>query len=1243
MLRTSLIHSLWVPLAGWLMLAGGSLLADSPVAAQTAAPLLTTAERTDYQATARHEEVLSFCEELGRRSPHVRLEYFGTTHAGRKLPVLVLGNPPPAGRTPDDARWVALVVANIHGGEVDGKEAVLALARDWTIPRPHPLLRHLIVLVVPNLNADGNDQFGRNNRPGQNGPALVGTRANAQGYDLNRDFTKLDSPEIRALVDLIRRWQPEILIDCHTTNGSRHRYVLTYDGPRYPDTDAPLSRWARAELFPAVERRFQERTGWAIAPYGNFSPDRRRWLTYPALPRYGVQYYSLRGGLSILSESYSYAPFRDRVRATAAFVTCCLEVIVEKREPLKDILKAPPRDEACVVLRTEAAALGRRTIRGYAEREEAGRRIPTDEPRDYEIEELSGVRPRETVRRPAVGYALPAGCDAIAATLRRHGIIVQELCEDIDVTAEVYRLKAVRVAAQAYQGRKMAEVEVESAVAVRRLLAGSWFVPADQPLGRLAAYLLEPRSEDGLAAWGLFNDHLQPGGEYPVLRIRHAPPLLVREPSPLPEHRGPLLPITDALLFNPDGTLSLGFQGSPTEIGGWLDAEHFLQVKDGKLWKVEARTGQAELFADPQAVRKSLQAVPELDAATIDRLSQATSYRFNPDYSAFLFNVGQDIGIGYFDGRPGRRLTRRDGRKEFASFSPDGRRIAYVCNGNLYCVDVASGEDRQLTHDGGGDLLNGRADWVYEEEIFHRHGKAYWWSPDSRRLLFLQFDDRPVRRFTITGFGGTYGEVERYPYPKAGEANPVVRIGVVPAAGGKPAFLDLGDYPPADTLVVRVGWLPDSKRLYAYVQNRTQTWLDILIWDDPGGKPRRLFRETTAAWVEDLGEPRFLPDGSFLILSERSGWKHLYHYAADGTCLKRLTHGSWEVQELLRVDAADRKIYFTAAMTSPTGSDFCVVDLDGRVTLLSEKGQSHRVRLAPSGPLYIDRCSDPFTPTQVRLGEVGRGIIRQIDTNPVRERERFRFGRYERVQIPLKDGFVLEGAITYPPDFQASKKYPMWLFTYGGPHAPTIRDEYSAGRVLDQTLARSGIVVFRVDPRSASGKGAQSAWTCYKQLGVQELRDLEEAVDWLVAKGWADPARIGISGHSYGGFLAAYALTHSRKFAAGIASGPVTDWRLYDTIYTERYMLTPPENPEGYARTSCVAAAKNLHGRLLIIHGMLDDNVHLQNSVQLIDALQRVNKPFEMMFYPNARHGIRGPHYMQVQLEFIRRTMRVSP
>jgi dipeptidyl aminopeptidase/acylaminoacyl peptidase len=239
----------------------------------------------------------------------------------------------------------------------------------------------------------------------------------------------------------------------------------------------------------------------------------------------------------------------------------------------------------------------------------------------------------------------------------------------------------------------------------------------------------------------------------------------------------------------------------------------------------------------------------------------------------------------------------------------------------------------------------------------------------------------------------------------------------------------------------------------------------------------------------------------------------------------------------------------------------------------------------------------------------------------------------------MRDGFLLEGSLIKPPHLEPGKKYPVWLSTYGGPHAPSLVNSWQGGRLFEQMLAQMGIVAFRCDPRSASGKGANSTWTAYRQLGVQELRDLEDAIDWLNQQPYVDASRIGMSGYSYGGFLTAFALTHSNRFAAGIAGAPVTDWRNYDTIYTERYMSTPQENPDGYEKTSVVAAAKNLHGRLLLIHGARDDNVHLANTLQLAHALQQANKDFELMIYPPYRHGVGGAHYNRLMFDFIRRTM----
>jgi dipeptidyl aminopeptidase/acylaminoacyl peptidase len=1206
--------------------------------------LQTVAEKTDYKATSKYADVVAFCESVAKRGPTARLEYFGTSQEGRKLPLLVVSDP--AVSNPAEAKeagkLVVLVFANIHAGEVDGKEAVLALARDLTDKKGHPLLKDLVVLLVPILNADGNEKFGTTNRPGQNGPAEAGVRANAQGLDLNRDFVKLESPEIRALVKLFNTWDPMMVIDCHTTNGSKHRYTLTYDGPRYPIGVPGFTEWADNTLFPEVAKKVKAATGFDIAPYGNFNRDRTKWETYPATPRYGVQYFALRGKIGVLSESYTYASFADRVKASHAFVTACLEVLAAQTPESRLTLRSPEAllrsPGGSIPIRTETVAFAdKRTILGFEEVVKDGKRVATEAPKDYSLDYVGRVVPTATAELP-FAYLFPAKYSGVLETLQRHGVAVEELREDIELSAEAFRITAVEGALQPSRlhGPTL-KIDGAWKSGTRRVPAETLVVKTAQPLGKLAGYLLEPGSEDGLAIWGLFTDGVAAGADFPVLRLAKAHPISTGVAPALPE-------TADAAPF---AFPQPGFRGGDAIT--WLDGDHFLQAKEGKLWKIHARTGKAVgEFTDPEAIKKSLSAIKDLGASSAENIAKGTNFRYNPDRTGFLVNLGSDLGIGYFDGSAGRRITKSEGFKEYVSFSPTGKHIAFVRGGNLFSADVEKGEEQQLTHDGGSnDILNAKGDWVYAEEIFLRRPQAYWWSPDGKQLAFMRFDDTPVKRFNIIDLNTAGGRLETWAYPKVGAPNPHVKIGVVPAAGGRPIFLDLGGHKPEDIIVSRVDWMPDSKTVIAYVQDRLQTWLDFTVWDSPNAKPKVLFRETTKAWVDDTGPPHFLPDGSFLFASDRSGYRHLYHYSADGKLLGPVTKGDWQVKSVLRVDGDDKTVYFTASYSKHTMTDLCRATIGKDTELLTEKGLTHRVTLAPSGPLFVDRASNTTTPPQSALVEAGKGVVRKLDTNPVRDRGpgqgQGKTGKHERVQIPLKDGFVLEGAITYPPDFDAKKKYPVWIFTYAGPHTPTVSDDYGGrGGGGDNSLAASGIIIFRVDPRSASGKSAEASWTCYKQLGVQELKDLEEAVAWLGKNEYVDLSRVGISGHSYGGFMAAYALTHSKVFSAGIASSPVTDWRLYDSIYTERYMLTPKENPGGYAKSSCVAAAKNLHGKLLIIHGMMDDNVHMQNSVQLVDALQKAGKQFEMMFYPPNRHGIGGGHYSTLQNDFIRRTMGVQ-
>jgi dipeptidyl-peptidase-4 len=638
---------------------------------------------------------------------------------------------------------------------------------------------------------------------------------------------------------------------------------------------------------------------------------------------------------------------------------------------------------------------------------------------------------------------------------------------------------------------------------------------------------------------------------------------------------------------------------------------------------------------------KALSALPTIDAATASAWGRRTTFHTDPARQGALFEYDNDLYYARFDGETAVRLTHTPGAEGTPLFSPDGKFVAFVRDHDLHVVDLATQTERALTTGGSGLVRHGEADWVYGEEIFNRRPQAFWWSPDSKRLALLEFDDTPVPTHWVMDDAASPRRVEPTPYPRAGEPNPWVRFGIVSAAGGAVRWADLAGYSRDAFLISHAGWWPDGRTAYCYVQDREQTWLDFVNVPAVGGEPKRLFRETTRAWVESPGSPEFLDDGSFLYLSERDGWKHLYHYAPDGTLKRQVTSGPWEVRAVLHAAGPSGWVNFAGTRDDPLAGNFYRVKLGGGPVERLTRGEgSHVVTMSPDGKLYLDSCSRRDTPAKVALFEADGVRVRTVDSNPVYALEEYRFGPRERVTIKARDGFDLEAEVTSPPELDPSKKYPVWLMTYAGPHMPTISEAWAGGHVREQALASEGVVVFRVDPRSASGKGAASAWAAYRRLGVQELEDLKDAVAWLVnTKPFVDPARVGIEGHSYGGYLTAFAMTHSTIFAAGIAGSPVTDWRDYDSIYSERYMGLPQDNPEGYDASSVLKRAKDLHGRLLIAHGAVDDNVSVRNTLRLVHALQEADKDFELMIYPGSGHGGFGRHFERLRVEFIRRTI----
>lgn len=1210
--------------------------------------LQTEAELSGFERTTRHEDVIRIMKALDERSDRATYATIGQTGEGREIPMLVLADKPlaDAAAARGTERPIVLLMGNIHAGEVEGKEALLMLARDMVLAEHAGILEKVVVLVIPNYNPDGNERIDAKNRAHQAGPeGGVGVRENAAGLDLNRDYVKMDAPETRALIRVLNEWDPAVVVDCHTTNGSFHRYTLTYSSPRHPAVDEDLRSFAADIFLPAVDEGVKAKTGYETFWYGDFEKDNTEWRSYPALPRYGEGYVGLRNRIAILSEAYVYAPFKDRVLCTQAFCAEVLGFSAENAKKIREVVaKADERvikageSGAELALRAEASAMeGTVTVFGYVEERRDGRSVRTDTIKDYDVTRFDRWEPTLSVKRPAA-YLIPPAMTELVQRLQRHGITVEETREDIEVDIASQRLDRVTRADRPFQGRTLVTIDASVVEGMQRVPAGWWQVKTAQPLGTLAAYLLEPMAEDGLAAWGLVGE-LAEGDEYPVLRVPTATPILSIAAPDLPELAKTDLPITYEAVYEKRPAPDLS--GSPVGGLNWReDGEHFLQRKDGKTWRVHAATGRMELHSEDKVMEAALEKIPVLDKRTAERLATSGGRRFTESRDAFFVDHENDLYYCKMDGSIAVRLTSSPEPEELATFSPDGRFVAFVKEKNLWVVDVQTQTERQLTTTGDGLTECGRAGWVYFEELFGRSWKAYWWSPDSSRIAFLETDSARVPEYIIVDDNPEPQNVERTRYPRVGEPNPDVRVGIVTVAGGEPRWVDLSAYETGGFIVPGVAWLQGGSRLMVCVQDRFQTWMDVSACGNGAGKPEVLWRETTEAWVEWQGEPRFLKDGSFLWLSERTGWKHVYKADKEGKALTPVTQGEWEVRSIALVDEENGWLYVTGTADSHIAENLYRVKLDGqgemeRLTL--EPGH-HSVSMSPKGSYFIDTWSTSATTPRVALRSSDGGLVRMLDTNPVRDLSKYRRGAYELVQIPVEregqDPYVLEGSVLYPPDFDPEKSYPVWFQTYGGPHAPTVRDAWNA-LLWEHVLAHEGFILLRADPYSASGKGAKSAWTTYKRMGVRELEDVKTVIEWLKTRSYVDASRIGMHGHSFGGYLTAYCMTRSNMFAAGISGAPVTDWSLYDTIYTERYMLTPQANPEGYKETSVIEHAKNLNGKLLIAHGTMDDNVHMQNAIRLIDALQKAKKQFRVMVMPGYRHGLFGDFYRRMMYDFI--------
>ena len=673
---------------------------------------------------------------------------------------------------------------------------------------------------------------------------------------------------------------------------------------------------------------------------------------------------------------------------------------------------------------------------------------------------------------------------------------------------------------------------------------------------------------------------------------------------------------------------------------------------------VDPATGDRRRLFDPRAALDSLRklgadGVPEALPwpESLDSAGETGVYAFGGDVYALGVHTGR------FE-----RLTRTPQPESIPRVSPDGRRVSFVRERDLWVLDRTTGAETRLTQDGSATLGNGVPSFVYWEEILHHADAAYWWSPDSRSIAFLRSDDAPVDEEIFTSFRPAVPEVISQRYPRAGRPSPIVRLGIVDAATGQTAWMDPGA---AFEWILGVTWTPDGSRAAVQTTNRSQDRLDLWTVRTPSGNgaTELVLTETDPAWVNQK-EVAFLAGGrELLVSSERTGWTHLYRYALNGVgvgepakgarLVNAVTQGPWSVRGpgafygaplgSAFVDDGDRWIYFTGRAASPRERQLYRVRPDGGgMSRVSTEPGTHTVRFSPDFRFYLDTHSSHDTPPSLSIHAADGRLVKVLSPSRTRALAPFWLTPPELSTIPAEDGFPLPARIVKPPDFEASKRHPVILRVYGGPGVPIVQDEWDRGFLFDRLLAQEGWVVVSVDPRSATGESKTLENAALKNLWSDAaLSDLLAAVRWLKAQTWADPARFGIWGRSGGGAFTLVALTRSREFAAGISVAPVTDWRYYDSKATEAYMKTPEENPEGYERASVVPRAKDLHGRLLLAFGTGDDNVHPQNEWAFIDALVAAGKPFDLMLYPMRKHGIDDRparrHLMETMLEFWKR------
>ncbi|MBE0639005.1 MAG: S9 family peptidase [Bacteroidales bacterium] len=656
------------------------------------------------------------------------------------------------------------------------------------------------------------------------------------------------------------------------------------------------------------------------------------------------------------------------------------------------------------------------------------------------------------------------------------------------------------------------------------------------------------------------------------------------------------------------------------------DGKLFTQLKTDSINAYSYETGELK-----EVIVTSSELIPAGDTVPIP----LWGYEFSADESKILFATDTDPIYRYssrsnyfvFD-RKIRNLSKlsENGKQGLADFSPDATKVAFVRENNLFIKDLVSGQEKQITFDGKDrHIINGTTDWVYEEEFAIT--KGFEWSPDGKKIAFMRFDETEVKEWWLTNYGELYPEHHRYKYPKAGENNSIVTVHMYDLESGQTITLDTGTE--TDQYIPRIRWTQDPESLAIFRVNRLQNKLEILLADASTGKSRVNYTEQNKYYLDENNYDNivFLENGKEVIIkSEQDGFNHLYLYNLDGSKVNQITSGKWEVTDVLGIDQKNKKVFFQSTEASPLERNIYVVGFDGKgkKLLTPDKGWNSG-QFSTDFTYFIKTYSDANTPPvySVNSGRDGREIrVLAENSRLIEKRREYGLSSKEFFTITTSEGVDLNAWKIMPHHFDPNKKYPVLFTIYGGPGSQTVRNSF-ASEMWEQYLAQEGIMVVSVDNRGTGFRGEEFKKMTYLQLGKYETIDQIEAAKYLASLPYVDADKIGVFGWSYGGYMSTLCITKGADiFDVAIAVAPVTNWRFYDNIYTERFMRTPQENPDGYDDNSPINHVEKLKGKYLLIHGMSDDNVHPENTYDLITALVAADKDFELMVYPNSNHGI---------------------